>query len=80
MFITKQPQLLKVLSLTHPFIDGNKRTGFLLGASFLLDYDIVLIASEDERYQFVIDISTGTLSCEEIVIWLRENTEWKKND
>ena len=76
----KAAAVIESIILNHPFIDGNKRTGFLLGASFLLDYNINLIATEDARYNFVIDISTGSLSFEEIVIWLRQNTEWNKND
>ncbi|HWB24712.1 MAG TPA: type II toxin-antitoxin system death-on-curing family toxin [Chitinophagaceae bacterium] len=73
----KAAAIIESVILNHPFIDGNKRTGFLLCTSFLLDYDIYLVATEDDRYNFVINISTGGLSFEEIVTWLQENTEVK---
>jgi death on curing protein len=41
----KAAAVIESIILNHPFIDGNKRTGFLLGASFLLDYNINLIAT-----------------------------------
>ena len=75
----KAPAVIESVILNHPFLDGNKRTGFLLCASFLLDHNIQLTASEDSRYNFVINISTGNLSFEEIVIWLQQNTEAKEN-
>lgn len=76
----KAGAVIESIIVNHPFIDGNKRTGFLLGVSLLLDYDINLTATEDARYDFVIGISTGHFAFEEIVTWLRQNTERTKKD
>ncbi len=73
----KAAALIESIILNHPFVDGNKRTGFLLCASFLLDNNIRLTATENARYDFVVNISTGSLSFEEIVSWLQQNTEVK---
>src|SRR6476620_6548206 len=58
----KAAAVMQSIIINHPFVDGNKRTGFVLGVSLLLDHKIKLTASEDERYDFVIKISTGELS------------------
>lgn len=63
------------LIINHPFIDGNKRTGFL-GMFALLNFEgLTLSASEEDAYQKTIDISTGLLKFEEIVEWLKANTK-----
>ena len=62
------------LIMNHPFIDGNKRTGYLLMEALLRYGGHKIVASDDELYQFVINISTGSISFEEIVEWLKNNT------
>jgi death on curing protein len=62
------------LIINHPFVDGNKRTGFLAMVSLLQENEYKFIAAEDEAYQFTIAISTGSKSFEEIVEWLKANT------
>ena len=65
------------LIINHPFVDGNKRTG-LLGLLLMLHTEnLDLNVSEEETYKFTIDISTGNLKFDEIVIWLKANTEKK---
>lgn len=76
----KAAAVIESVILNHPFLDGNKRTGFLLCASFLLDNNLRLTATEDERYDFVINISTGSLPFEDIVTWLQQNTEAKQTN
>ena len=62
------------LIMNHPFIDGNKRTGYLLMEALLRYGGHKIVASDDELYHFVINISTGSISFEEIVEWLKNNT------
>jgi death on curing protein len=62
------------LIINHPFIDGNKRTGLLGMLSLLLEYSLVLKATEEEIYDLTIKISTGEIKFEEIVIWLKNNS------
>jgi len=69
----KSAAILESIILNHPFVEGNKRTGFLLSATLLLEYNIVLTASEESLYDFITKISTGEFKFEEIVNWLQEN-------
>ena len=63
--------------MNHPFIDGNKRTGYLLMEALLRTEGYFIISSDDQLYDFVISISTGSISFEDIVDWLQKNTATK---
>ncbi|NCU04789.1 MAG: type II toxin-antitoxin system death-on-curing family toxin [Chitinophagaceae bacterium] len=63
--------------MNHPFVDGNKRTGYVLMELILRVEGFRIKATDEELYQFVIDISTGNKRFEEIVIWLKANSESK---
>ena len=70
--IEKAAAIAESLIINHPFIDGNKRTGFLVRFSLLRKENIVLNADEESAYTFTIDISTGTLRFDDIVLWLKK--------
>ena len=57
----------------HPFIDGNKRTGFLIGALFLEMNGHHLNASEEDATQAVLGLAAGTLDESAFTTWLRSN-------
>ena len=59
--------------MNHPFVDGNKRTGLALMYAVLRLEGILLNATPDETYQFVVDLATGEKRFEEAVEWLRVN-------
>ena len=61
--------------MNHPFVDGNKRTGYVLMETVLRLEGFKISAADDELYQFVIGISTGAKRYEEIVEWLKKNTK-----
>jgi len=63
------------LIINHPFIDGNKRTGILCLLAFLFEFNLKLTADQDSTYNLTIQISTGEIKFEEIVFWLKNNTE-----
>ena len=60
--------------INHPFIDGNKRTGFLAMLVILEENQFVINESNEVIYNFVIKISTGEIKFEQIVEWLKQNT------
>ena len=70
----KAAALGESLIVNHPFIDGNKRTGMLCMTALLMVNNYTFIASSHDFYNFVINISTGSISFEEIVKWLKNNT------
>jgi death-on-curing protein len=68
--IDKATAIVESVVKNHPFIDGNKRTGYTLMRLFLLNEGLDIDASEDEKYQFVIQIAEGKSSFNEIKNWL----------
>jgi death-on-curing protein len=54
----------------HSFIDGNKRTGYMLARLLLQDAGFDIAASEDDRYDMVIAAATGRLDVDGIRAWL----------
>lgn len=63
--------------MNHPFVDGNKRTGYVLMETLLRLEGFKITAQDDLLYQFVIDISTGSKRFDEIVDWLQLNSQPK---
>jgi death-on-curing protein len=73
--IEKAAAIAESIIINHPFIDGNKRTGFLAMLALLKVGNINLIASEEGAYQFIISISTGEIKFDQIIEWLKKNTK-----
>ena len=61
----------------HPFFDGNKRTGFVVGILFLELNGYNFIATEDAATQAVIELAAGTLDEAGCRAFLRANSEAK---
>ena len=62
----------------HPFIDGNKRTGFVIGVLFLELHGFDFTASEADATQAVMALASGTLDEAAFTAWLRENAKPKR--
>jgi len=59
----------------HPFIDGNKRTGFLLGVLFLELNGYRFTATEESAAQAILSLAAGTLDEPAFAAWLRANVK-----
>jgi len=59
----------------HPFIDGNKRTGFLLGVLFLELNGARFTATEESAAQAILSLAAGTLDEPALAAWLRANAK-----
>ncbi|MBK8550175.1 MAG: type II toxin-antitoxin system death-on-curing family toxin [Ignavibacteria bacterium] len=68
--IDKATALIESIIKNHPFVDGNKRVGYTLMRLLLLENGLDIVASQDEKYDFVISIASGKFSFEEIKNWL----------
>jgi death-on-curing protein len=68
---SKAAILLYLLIKNHPFVDGNKRTGFLCVLRFLEVNGYGLAASDDELYQFTLDVATSVMDKDAIGAWIR---------
>lgn len=71
----KTAALLQSILINHPFIDGNKRTAYVLARLFLQLYKTDITATENEKYNFIIDIASGKTDFESIIKWLALNTK-----
>jgi death-on-curing protein len=72
--IEKAAALCESLIINHPFVDGNKRTGFAAMVALLLEYDVLFNANEEEAYKTTIQVSTGEMGFEGLRDWLRKYT------
>lgn len=77
--INKAAALIESILINHPFVDGNKRTGYVVLRSFLISNGVDIKATQDEKYQFVIAIAAGKMRFEEINEWLVEHIVEQKN-
>jgi death-on-curing protein len=59
----------------HPFLDGNKRTGFVVGVLFLELNGYRFIASEADATQAVLALAAGTLDEKGYGRFLRANSQ-----
>jgi death on curing protein len=59
----------------HPFVDGNKRTGFVVAALFLQTNGYRLIASEESAVERTLALAARAIGEAEYAAWLAENCE-----
>ena len=56
----------------HPFLDGNKRTGWTVARAFLLINGFEIDATQDEKANAVLQLAASEMSEEEFATWLRQ--------
>jgi death on curing protein len=69
----KAASLVESILINHPFIDGNKRTGYVLMRFFLIGHGLDIKATQEEKYEFIISIASGNTKIEEIIDWLNNH-------
>jgi len=81
LFAYERPDLFELAATytsgiirNHPFVDGNKRTGFLAGAAFLELNGLDLVASEPEATRIILGVAAGQVDNAQLADWFRENT------
>lgn len=79
-----QPSIIELATVycsgtvkSHPFLDGNKRSGFVTAALFLESNGYQLTASEEEAAVQILALAESRLSDEELTAWLEANCEQK---
>lgn len=58
----------------HPFIDGNKRTGFLASIVFLAINGITVQFSEPEIVTMIVNLAAGESNEDDIADWFRRSS------
>jgi death on curing protein len=60
--------------INHPFLDGNKRTGFMLAATFLELNGMAFMASEESVVEKTLALAAGELKEAGYAAWLKVNS------
>ncbi len=63
------------IAKNHPFLDGNKRTAYVVMRTFLLINDFDIDASQEKKYVTFLKLAEGTFSEDELVEWIEEKSE-----
>jgi death-on-curing protein len=58
----------------HPFMDGNKRTGFLMAATFLELNGLIFSATEESVVETTLMMAAGELREAGYAAWLKRNS------
>lgn len=66
--------LLESILSNHPFVDGNKRTGYTLMRIWLLQNGYDFSATQQGRYDFIIAVASGKMNYADILEWTLKNT------
>jgi death on curing protein len=69
----KGAAILESIIKNHPFVDGNKRTGFLLMRIIVENEGKIFKTTEDENYNFVIAVASGKMEYDQILAWIKSN-------
>jgi death-on-curing protein len=68
--LDKAAAILESIVINHPFVDGNKRTGYVLARLLLMANDWDIAEDQQDKYDFVIAVSKGEMRFAEIKSWL----------
>lgn len=69
--IEKAAAILESILVNHPFLDGNKRIGYFLMRTLLLESGYDIKANADDTYHIIIEVASGKLKFDDIVVWLQ---------
>ena len=64
----------KGIVANHPFVDGNKRTAFIVSATFLLLNGLKLTAPKEDRVLTFWSLAAGEISEEQLAQWFEQFT------
>jgi len=66
---------VREIVMTHPFIDGNKRTGMSAASVFLENNNYKIIAKKGEIEKFALKVIADKLDLESIASWLEKHAK-----
>ena len=69
----KAAAIIESIVNNHPFIDGNKRIGWVLMRLYLLEIGLDIKSSQVDKFEFVISIASNKLAFQVIVDWIERH-------
>ena len=69
--VSKAAIMFVLLVKNHPFMDGNKRTATLALFEFLERNGHTLAATNDQLYEFTLNVATSVLGKDQVATWIR---------
>jgi len=71
--VDKAAAIFESIISNHPFVDGNKRTAYVLMRLILREHSLDIFANQDVKYEFVINAAKGEIKYEQIRQWLNNH-------
>jgi death on curing protein len=69
------------IARNHPFLDGNKRTAFVVAAGVFLPLNgYRLVASNGEKVRVMLAVADGSMPEPEFAAWLRANIQPRETE
>ena len=66
----KAAALLESLVHNHPFLDGNKRTGYVVMRALLNEYNLDIQETTEAKFDFLHQVAAGSLTFDQILEWI----------
>jgi death-on-curing protein len=70
----KAAALLEAFLTDHPFLDGNKRTGYVLMRLILQERGLDIQAPQKDKYEFVMSVAQGERRLDGIKRWIEDRS------
>jgi death on curing protein len=71
--IDKAAAIFESIISNHPFIDGNKRTAYVLMRLLLKESKMDIDLGQDQKFDFVIKAAKGEFTFDQIRTWIKIN-------
>ena len=71
--IDKAAAIFESIITNHPFVDGNKRTAYVLMRLMLKNNNIDIHLGQNDKYDFVIKAASGQVTFDQIKTWIKNN-------
>ena len=73
--VDKAAAILESIISNHPFLDGNKRTAYVVARLVLRTSNLDIKATQEEKYEFVMSAAKGEIRFDQIKQWLTNHIE-----
>ncbi|NJM93926.1 MAG: type II toxin-antitoxin system death-on-curing family toxin, partial [Cytophagales bacterium] len=71
--VDKAAAIFESIVSNHPFVDGNKRTAYVLMRLILKRYQLDIEVDQDVKFEFVMKAAKGELAFDKIKTWISNN-------